>query len=77
MIEGRRQLPPTPIPYTGCDSNCDKLKAWLGAGFKNKANVARLGDWLQKQPNPVAIPDMLTGEYPDLRRRAVADLLEP
>lgn len=77
VIEGRRQLPPTPIPYTGCDSNCDKLKAWLGEGYKNKANVARLEDWMQKQPVPVAIPDLLTGGYPDLRRRAVADLLEP
>lgn len=77
-IEGRPRLPATPIPYTGCDSSCDRLKAWLGGdGYKEKANVRRLTEWLVTQPDAVAIADMMTGPYPDLRRRAVAALVEP
>lgn len=77
-IEGRPQLPAKPIPYTGCDSNCDRLTAWLGgAGYKEKANVKRLTEWLMKQPDAVAIADLMTGPYPDLRSRAVADLVAP
>ncbi len=77
VIEGRPQLPATPIPYSGCDSNCGKLKVWLGEDFNNKANVKQLTQWMQQQPDAVALPDLMTGPYPDLRRRAVAEIVEP
>lgn len=77
-VEGRPQLLAAPIPYSGCDSSCDKLRAWLGGEtFKEKANVKRLTEWLGNQPDGVAIADMMTGPYPDLRRRAAAEFVEP
>jgi hypothetical protein len=77
MLEGRPQLQGKTVPYTGCDANCGKLQVWLGPDFREKANVKRLTEWLARQPDGVAIADMMTGDYPDLRRRAVAELVEP
>jgi hypothetical protein len=72
-LEGRPQLSGQPVRYTGCDANCIRLQVWLA----EKANVARLTGWLEQQPRPVSIADLVTGDHAELRSRAVAELVEP
>jgi len=72
MLEGRKQSQGVPVRYTGCDSNCERLSAWIA----DQANAKKLKAWLERQPTPVAIADLLTGDHPDMRSRAVAELLD-
>lgn len=73
ILEGRPQLQGKPIRYTGCDTSCAKLKAWIG----DKTNVKRLTEWLDQQTPKIAIADLMTGENAELRSRAVTELVEP
>ncbi len=72
MLEGRQQSHGVAVRYTGCDADCGRLSVWLG----DKANVKTLTRWLEQQPTPVAIADLLTGDHADMRSRAVAELLD-
>ena len=72
-LENRPVSQGKPIAYTGCDDNCGKLRVWLRAPGSRDA----LTEWLEGQPDPVPIADLLTGNHADLRARAVKALIQP
>lgn len=72
-LEQQKTSTAKPIPYTGCDANCGRLRGWL----KVPQNRKSLADWLDRQPTPMAIADLLTGDFGDLRARAVRELNVP
>jgi hypothetical protein len=62
------------IEYKGCDENCWKIRLWRRS---SKDNLQKLNKLLQEQTPPIAIADLETGNYPDLRKQVVKTLIEP
>ncbi len=62
------------IEYKGCDEHCWKIRFWRRS---SQDNLVKLNELLQAQTPPIAIADLETGDYRDLRKQVVKILIEP
>ena len=73
ILERRSVIEARAIEYQGCDENCQTIRPWV----KQSGNKQKLEAWLASDGGGIAIADLLTGSYAQLRQRVVADLVEP